>query len=255
MDTEEQKWYDTADAMDAGLGDYLERKILSENDIYEFVRSACKSILEQKRFQNSFQGKEPESLLESFYEFIRLAMSNENTLAMVPLQMSLYKSGQLTLREFINYLRDTVLLTKGYDIPAAGEEGDEYLNLEDDFNAWLDKAEDAASADNYETAIEALDKAFLLAAKEPMLFYDRCTMYNNRAYYNFRLGNLEEALKDCEIAIEDQEQGLFYHTKAEILLEMKRYADALEAINKAVALEPSSDKKEFREIIRKAMSS
>jgi tetratricopeptide (TPR) repeat protein len=187
-------------------------------------------------------------LLDLLYNVLQSGLRYEGTLAMVPLQMSLFSSGQLTLKEFIDYVRDAALLANGYELNSTPEdEADEELqNLEDEFNRKLDIIEELAEKDEYAEAIKILDEAFAMAEKEPLLFYDRCTMYNNRAYYNFRLGNFEEALKDCDTAIEDTESGLFYHTKAEVYFGMGRFEEAMKAINKAIELEPGGGKEEFK---------
>lgn len=248
---EEQKWYDLADAIHGGIEDCLTKTQLSEVDLYEFVRMACGSLLRQERFENPFHGKASETPLNQLYTLMQHAMEYEGTIAMIPLQMSLYKGGQLTLREFIDYLRDSALMVAGFEPEVQGERADmeELGGLEDQFNSLLDKVEDHADNEEYQEAIIVLDEAFSLAEKEPLLFYDRATMYNNRAYYNFCLGNFEEALSDCKIALEDTEEGFFYHTKAEILHGMKRSDEALEAINKAIEMESTPDKIEFREEI------
>ena len=122
--------------------------------------------------------------------------------------------------------------------------------MEEEFNALLDDIEELADEENYSEAIKLIDKAFAIADKEPLLFYDKCTLINNRGFYNYKLGNLKEALADVEKAIEESpDDDLPYYTKAEVLFEMKNYSGALNAINKAIEISPDSDKEDFRKLI------
>jgi tetratricopeptide (TPR) repeat protein len=159
----------------------------------------------------------------------------------------------LSVEEFVEYLHETILLLyniEDHTRAVAPDHDEDLKNVEEAFNSLLDEVEELAEYEDYEAAIEKLDKALLLGESEPLLIYDRINMINNRAFYNCQLENYTEALADIDLAIsEDPENGLLYHTKSEIFAEMGIFSKALEFIDKAILLEDTKDKHDFRRTI------
>jgi tetratricopeptide (TPR) repeat protein len=222
-------------------------------EVVGFTRSAAGSVLRKKSFINPYNGTDTEQVFGTLYEYLETAMQDQGSLVLIPMQVGLMESNVLSVEEFVEYLHETILLLyniEDHTRAVAPDHDEDLKNVEEAFNSLLDEVEELAEYEDYEAAIEKLDKALLLGESEPLLIYDRINMINNRAFYNCQLENYTEALADIDLAIsEDPENGLLYHTKSEIFAEMGIFSKALEFIDKAILLEDTKDKHDFRRTI------
>jgi len=248
------EWREKTTRLKNGLRQFLAAKKVSLDDIAEFVKEAAGSVLRIERFVSPFKNTELAVDFEELYRYIQISMNYEGALVLIPIQSGLLQAGALTIDEFIEYLHECVMIVKNIEdntkefpgVTNAGE-GNE---IEDAFNDLLDQVEELAENENYLEAIKKVDEAFQIAQKEPLLFYDKVTMINNRAFYNCQLGNFEEALTDANEAImEDPDDALPYYTKSEILVAMNKFEQALDSISRSIEIEDSEDKREYRKMI------
>lgn len=244
---EAQVWREKTNKLIESLNTYINSGKLSIDQLADFITGALRAAVRNERFENPLGLPSLDYLLH----YLQLAMTIEGGIVMIPLQVSLLRSGQLSIEELVEYLHESALISLNIEdstSPKKHSEADE--KVEEEFNALLDDIEELADEENYSEAIKLIDKAFAIADKEPLLFYDKCTLINNRGFYNYKLGNLKEALADVDKAIEENpDDDLPYYTKAEVLFEMKNYSASLEAINKAIQINPDSDKEDFRKLI------
>jgi tetratricopeptide (TPR) repeat protein len=250
-DPEINQWREKTNRLISVFTDHIRNGNLDHIEIAEFVREAAGAVLKRERLQTHYLQSEFKGEFETLYQYIQLSMNYEGALAMIPIQAALMASGELSPEELIEYMHESILLKKGLvETKTSREPHGSEDEVADTFNALLDKVEEAADRDDYISALLFLDEAFELAEENPLLTYDRLNMINNRAFYNCQIGKYEEGLRDCAKASEeDPDYGVIYHTKAEILFEMKKYGEALEAINDAIRKEDSPDKHSFKDQI------
>ncbi len=112
----------------------------------------------------------------------------------------------------------------------------------DEFNALLKLAEQQSEQEQFAAAIGTLDEAFALARPEGVLvLVDRDVIHNNHAYYYYRLGQPETALRELDELLADRPVcALAHHTRAEVLVALGRYPEALASIERAIKLHKSS---------------
>ncbi len=112
----------------------------------------------------------------------------------------------------------------------------------DEFNALLRLAKQQSEQEQFAAAIGTLDKAFALARPEGVLvLVDRDVVHNNHAYYYYRLGQPETALRELDKLLADRPTcALAHHTRAEVLVALGRYPEALASIERAIKLHKSS---------------
>jgi len=251
QNNEAKIWLEKTNALSEALTHSIETGDLSIFQIAEFISDASRAIIKRERFYNPYANSKYETSLNTLYNYIQLTMTCESGIIMIPLQVSLLESGQLGINELVDYMHESIMIKLGIednytDISSDEEESE----IEKKFNALIYKIDCADEREDYEEALYFLDEAFEIAENESLFFYDRVTMINNRAFYNYKLGNLDVALADAEKAIaENPNDDLPYHTKAEILMAMKSYPSALQAINKAISIYDSEDKQEFKKLI------
>lgn len=250
---EAQVWREKTTKLMTSLNTAIESGDLTVEQLCDFIGSAAKSLFHNQPFVNPYTEPPRKQCFETLHHYLQLAVSQEGGIVMIPLQINLLRAGQLSIEELIEYLHESALVSLGIEdtSPASHIQQDK---TEQEFNALLDDIEELADEENYKEAIRLIDKAFAIADEDPLLFFDKCTLINNRAFYNYKLGNFIEALSDVNKAIEeDPEDDLPYHTKAEILYEMKNYSGALLAINNAINISSDSDKEDFRRLILEKM--
>ncbi|MCE3259038.1 MAG: hypothetical protein K0S12_679 [Bacteroidetes bacterium] len=255
IDPEITLWREKTNRLVSAFTDHINNGSLDHIEIAEFIREAAGSVLKRERLQTHYLQSEFKTEFETLYHYVQLSMNHEGALAMIPIQAALMAAGELRHEELIEYMHESILLNKGLvEQKITQEPREAEYEVVDVFNALLDKVEEAADRDDYIAALLFLDEAFELAEDNPVLIYDRLNMINNRAFYNCQIGKYEEALRDCaKASLEDPDYGVIYHTKAEILFEMKRYPEALEAINEAIVKEDSPDKHSFKNQILKKL--
>jgi tetratricopeptide (TPR) repeat protein len=248
---EAQVWREKSAKLLASLKSANESGELTVAGLCDFISSASKSLFHNQPLSMPPANAKLGNCFSTLHHYLQLAISQEGGFVMIPLQVSLLRSGQLSIEELVEYLHESVLIALDIeDTDSPNKTRDDDSEIESEFNALLDDIENLADDENYKEAIRLIDKAFDIAEKEPLLFYDKCTLINNRGFYNYKLGNLAEALLDVDKAIEeDPDDDLPYYTRAEILYEMKDYNAALSAINKALVISADSDKEDFRKLI------
>jgi tetratricopeptide (TPR) repeat protein len=122
------------------------------------------------------------------------------------------------------------------------------------FKRLLHKVDEYSNNYAYAQAIQVIHE--LLRIGDVYFFYfDRLLVLNNRAYYYHRLGQNEIALQEIEALLQtNPDFAIAHHTKAEILVALKQYPEALISIHKAIEIEPSVNKEIYKSEILKAMN-
>lgn len=116
--------------------------------------------------------------------------------------------------------------------------GDDARQLVDHARAvrWLDRAEEALLEDDFDAALANVERAFdYVPDEKPHAYYAR-------AQIRLQAGDLPGALADYNAVIERAPNfAAAYEGRAEVQRRLGRHREAIEDLNRAVALSPASD--------------
>jgi DnaJ family protein C protein 7 len=110
------------------------------------------------------------------------------------------------------------------------------------------KGNDAFKEGRYEEAYELYTEALAI---DPVNDSVNSKLYSNRATTLFKLAKYNEALADCNTALDlDPSYIKVYKRKAEVLTKLEQYQEAVDTLKKAVELEPQQ--KDLKQDLRQA---
>jgi len=257
---------DLGESLKMQLQDFEQQEIINKANLVEGIKAILRAHLHQTELELPIELR-PRSVAEAFYTFENLIKAyitvEQAAMVTLPMRAEMILSGSQGYDKMIDDLVEINALAIAerknipVETPKTLEEGESKYTLEQ-INEALHQSNEYAGVGSFVNALEAIEHLEMMIAdfdKYHILIIDRPTIQNNKAFAFFRLGHLDEALTCIdELLINREDFALGHHTRAEILDALKRYQEALESMDRAIALENTPDKVAFRECILKKIS-
>ncbi len=194
----------------------LQKEILKAMGRWERVISTCEKILEidpknSKAMVDTAISYEKMNKLESALHFIKMATQIE------PKNVELWKK-QRDLAKLLNKPNEIITACMGI------------LNIQDDFDTYLDLAKAYYNLNRFGEAKKAMEKALKIS--------ENAEAWNLNGMINYKLNDLENAKKSFERAtILKPDVKKYWSNFGWILEKLEMYEEAIEAFNKALEID------------------
>jgi tetratricopeptide (TPR) repeat protein len=254
-------WLDLAERLNEDLVNFEKKGILDKDKFYEAGRSISRSFLYKTAFINDFSQTEAARSFEDLCKMLHKLFELEQTAAvLIMMAFDLIKSGEEKYDYVIEYAAEGICLAiaeqKGLHIEYPEEEDGKDEEADADLeriNELVEKTNMYDDQKKYDDALNSVNSLLTMIGgypKDRLLIIDEASIMNNKAYYLFVLGRMDDALDAADKALAKYpKKALIHHTKAEILNCKGLYGEALDSINKSIELEPGDDKMDLKKKI------
>jgi tetratricopeptide (TPR) repeat protein len=248
---------DTAENLAENLGRMETEERFIREDFFTEVSAMCRAVLYDRTYNNGFDG-EMADLMKRLYDMIAKNIRlNQNSIVLIPITLELMQANQSAYRELTDYLAE------GIALDAAEKKGIKIESYEyhydgfdlDELYAQVSLSEEYADREDFENAVSCLNRVIdilenILKNETISPVIDLAAVLNNKAYYLFRLNRLNEALEVIFSTLNlNSSKAIYHYTYAEILDALGDFDKALDAIDEAIRLEDSPDKRAFKKSI------
>lgn len=259
---------DLGESLKTQLKDFEQQQIINKTIFVEVIKAIMQAYQQQTRLELPIELRSF-AVAEVFYDLetlIRTYISTEQAaIVTIPMRADMVLNGSKDYDYMVNDLIEinalVVAKRKNISLDTTEEEEQEQKDEEvqkskytlDQINEVLHQSNEYASIGSCGNALEAIEELEIMIEdfdKYNHLIIDRPLIQNNKAFALFCLNRLDEALECIDDVLYDNEDfALAHHTRAEILDALGYYREAVASMDRAIALDNTPDKVEFREMI------
>ena len=259
-DPDINKWLDLADLINNDLIRFDKAGIVNKQNFFEAGRNICDAYLKKTPFTNPFRDTEAAGTFDELMKMIHILFQNEESArVLIPMSFEMVKDGDEPYDTVLRYVVEGICIAvaQSKNLEYQEEDNNEKNDITKRINELVAKSNKYARDQKYEDAIAIIDsllKEIDEFSENKLLFVDKATIMNNKAYFLFCVGRLDEALVTVDNALKTYPDiAIVHYTKAEILNGKDMLKDAVASIDKAIDLEYSEDKIQFKNSILSKM--
>lgn len=262
-------WYRLAIAIDKDIDWALANDTLTLKKYEENIKSMLYALSRKNVFVNPHWNTSLEKAFDGLFEMVALYFqNNSNAIIMLPMAVDLIVSGNKKHSYLTDFLVDIITVgmpdkkrfSKNMPPETPTDPREETGRQLGHINFLIDNMNMYAQQKDYLNALKTIEEIIpqihtISQNTEGVIIIDLPAILNNKAYFNLQIGKAAYALEVIQNLIQKEPNfALAYHTQAEILEQMQRYNEAMISIDKAIVLEESEDKLQFKSQLLEKMS-
>ncbi|MCU0436541.1 MAG: hypothetical protein MUC49_01420 [Raineya sp.] len=252
-------WYRLAVKIDRDIETALQSESITLVQYADAIKAMMYSLTRKNVFVNPYWNKPLEDAIGGLFDMVSLYFhNNTNAVVMIPMALDLIVTGNQPHTYMTDFLADVITIgmpdkkrvSKKMEPETPADPQEEAGRQMGHINYLIDEINNYARQEDYLNALRTINEVVPQIesfSQREIVIIDLPAILNNKAYFTLKIGKPETALEVVQDLIQKKpDYALAYHTQAEIFDEMQRYREAVISIDKAISLEESADKIEYK---------